>query len=339
MSCFHPLLGISLGVKENGKDDYRIIPYDDQKKKDYEAAGVKVVEIPCGRCIGCRLEYSRQWANRMMLELQYHDSAYFVTLTYSDDFVPRMPVSDPETGEYTRDSYSLRKDHLSKFIKHVRKHFPDDKIRFFGVGEYGSKTVRPHYHVIIYGLHLDDLKLYKRTPQGDFLYTSEKLSKCWSNYVKFPSGREIYDQIGWVVVAPVTWETCAYTARYVTKKMSGPLGDWFISQNMELPFSLMSRRPGIARQWYEDHPDWTEKEYINIGGDKPRKFRPPKYFDRILEEDIPEVFMSRKEVRDDYVRRSRELLESQLDKPYLSYLADKENQLKSKLKALDRNKV
>lgn len=319
----------------------RIEPYDEAKRKRLIADGFQCIDIPCGKCIGCRIEYSRQWANRMMLELQYHDSAYFVTLTYSDDFLPRNPVFDEDTGEYLMDSFSLRKKHLSKFMKHLRKHFPDQKIRFFGVGEYGSTTFRPHYHVILFGLKLDDLKLYKRTPQGDVLYTSKSLNECWSNYLgKDSSGVDRYDQIGWCVVAPVTWETCAYCARYVTKKMSGPLEKQYDNLNLEPPFSLMSRRPGIARQWYEDHPNWNEKEFINVSTkDGARKFRPPRYFDKLLEIDCPVEFAARQEERGTFFEKKRLLIEQTIDKSYLDYLADKEVNLKSRLKSLDRSKI
>ena len=337
MACFHPLKGYIVGVNPiTGKNKLLIRPYIEENPPKLE-----FVEIPCGKCIGCRLEYSRQWANRMMLELEYHDSAYFVTLTYSDDFVPKRPVYDPETGEYKYDSLSLRKSDLSKFLKHVRKHFPDDKIRFFGVGEYGGKTCRPHYHLILYGLHLDDLTVYKRNRQGDVLYNSRSLENCWSNFVGVRSdGSDYYDKVGHVVIAPVNWETCAYVARYVTKKMSGPLEDWFISQNMENPFSLMSRRDGIGKQWYLDHPELFDYEYINLKTkEKGLKFRPPKYFEKLYEIDFPDEAMQRKEIRTEFLKTKREALLAELDNPYLDYLADKENNLKSRLKALDRTVV
>ena len=343
MACFHPLLGKVIGINPiTGKDKLQVLPYDQELVDRWNNNDTKFYEIPCGKCIGCRLEYSRQWANRMMLELQYHDSAFFVTLTYSDDFLPRNPVVDQSTGEYRYDSFTLRKAHLSKFIKHVRKHYPDQNIRFYGAGEYGSTTVRPHYHIIIFGLRLDDLVMYKRTSQGDVLYTSPGLNECWSNFFGYDSkGLARYDQIGWCVVAPVTWETCAYVARYVNKKMSGSLESWFITNNMEMPFSLMSRRPGIGKKWYDEHPNfWEYSDFINVQTCKKGiKFRPPRYFDKLLEQDIPEVYQARREEKSEFVKRSRELLEKNLDKPYLEYLADKEFLLKNRLKVLDRSEV
>ena len=335
MSCFHPLKGYIVGVNPvTGKDKIWIRPYDEEHD-------LPSVDIPCGRCIGCRLEYSRQWANRLLCELQYHDSAYFVTLTYDNDYLPREPVYDRFTGEYLYDSYTLRKKHLQTFMKHLRRHFESDKIRFFACGEYGSQTVRPHYHLILFGLHLDDLVLYKRSPLGDDLYNSPSLQACWSNYIgKDSCGRERYDPLGHVVIGKVTWESCAYVARYVTKKMSGELGEWFVSQNMELPFCNMSRKPGLGRAYYDSHPDMMHFEFINIPTENgAKKFRPPKYFEKLYEIDEPELASERSEKRKCFAEHTKELILKNTDLSYLDYLAVKEENLKGRLKALDRSKA
>lgn len=87
MPCYHPLLGFPAGINnKTGKTAYTVMPYSDAAYAEVADRGG--ILLPCGHCIGCRLERSRQWANRCMLELQYHDSAYFVTLTYDDDHVP-----------------------------------------------------------------------------------------------------------------------------------------------------------------------------------------------------------------------------------------------------------
>lgn len=320
-------MAIVQGVKENGKDDLKIVPYSVDKKKALEEVGVKVKEIPCGKCIGCRLDHSRMWANRMMMELQYHDSAVFVTLTYSDDFLPRHNFLEKPT---------LRKDHLQKFMKHVRKHFGE--VRFFGCGEYGPLHERPHYHLIIFGLSLDDMKPFKRNEQGDWIYTSESLEKCWSNYIgKDKNGNSLYDKIGFVSVSDVTWNTCAYVARYVTKKLKGPLSEYYKINNLEPPFALMSRNPGIGKNWYIDHPGWEQYDFINVKSSKgAKKFRPPRYFDRLLEKEDPSFYEVRKEERQAFFDASRMALEATIDKPYLEYLADQEYILKNKAKSLDR---
>lgn len=97
MSCYHPLYAqVIQGQKTvEGKRVLRIIGSSVSDKRLLEDPNI--ISLPCGKCIGCRLDYSRQWADRLMLELQYHDSAYFITLTYNDDHVPKAyyPIRRP----------------------------------------------------------------------------------------------------------------------------------------------------------------------------------------------------------------------------------------------------
>lgn len=271
---------LCLGVDANGKKIIKFLghPVNDNQKtvyyrgKDYPID--MLIKIPCGKCVGCRLEYSRQWANRCMLELQYHDSAYFCTFTYDDDHVPRTYYPDPETGE-AFPAMTLQKRDFQLLMKRIRKHFPDDQIRFFACGEYGSQTFRPHYHAIIFGLHLSDLIPYKKVREGGEFYTyynSPSLQECWP--------------YGFVVVGEVTWESCAYTARYVMKKLKGKEADFYGKHNIQPEFTLMSRRPGIARNYYDTHPTLFDTDYINISTPKGgKKFRPPRYFEKLFEVD------------------------------------------------------
>lgn len=308
MPCYHPLKAFPIGLTDKGKTKYKICPYAVDHVEIYRDGRVipcscherssyaercirDFVEIPCGKCIGCRLEYSRQWANRCMLEMEYHKSAYFVTLTYNDEHVPRVYYPDPDTGEAMK-ALSLRKRDLQLFMKRLRKSFPQCHIRFFAAGEYGSGTFRPHYHLILFGLELDDLQLYKTSPQGFRYYNSPSLQRCWS---VFDDDRCV-SPLGFAVVADVSWETCAYTARYVMKKLKGPEAQFYNDHNLEPPFTVMSRKPGIARLWYDDHPDCMEQAYINIstptGG---KKFRPPRYYDYLYDLDDPCAAKQRKE--------------------------------------------
>ena len=100
-------------------------------------SGVPFVEIPCGKCIECRLQYSRSWADRCVIEAKKYDHNYFVTLTYDDFYLPK--------------NRSLSKSDFKNFIKYLRKLIPNSKIRFFGCGEYGTNPssgdpgLRPHY--------------------------------------------------------------------------------------------------------------------------------------------------------------------------------------------------
>lgn len=299
MSCFHPLHALKSDgqVTLAGKPVYHVLKMTDPLWDSPDC-----VRLPCGKCVGCRLEYSRQWANRCMLELGYHDSAYFVTLTYDDYHVPRSYYADPSTGE-AMPSLTLCKKDWQDFMKRLRYYFPNDRLRFYMCGEYGPQTQRPHMHAIIFGLHLTDLVPYAKSAQGYQYYTSESLQRAWSvrSTIEDLFGQESVTPlapIGYVVVGEVTWETCAYTARYIMKKLNGPEAKFYSDFNLEPPFVLMSRKPGIGRQYYDDHPDLYQYEYINIstptGG---RKFRPPRYFDKLYDIDHPEELAQIKEIR------------------------------------------
>lgn len=354
MGCYHPLKGFQIGLTDNGKPKYKIVPYEvnhlefhangeirlcsDYGRSAYASRTVyEYVEIPCGKCIGCRLEYSRQWANRCLLELEYHDSAYFVTLTYNEEHVPKSFYGDPETGE-AQPSLTLCKKDLQLFMKRLRKAFPNDKIRFFACGEYGSNTFRPHYHLILFGLHLNDLVVYKRSPTGFIYYNSPSLSRVWSVLEVDSSGERVAVPLGHCVVAEVSWETCAYTARYVMKKLKGAEAKFYDDFNIEPPWTVMSRKPGIARQWYDDHPDCYEFEYINITTDKGgKKFRPPKYFDKLYDIDEPEKSAELKAVRKKMAEEAKRIKMAQTNVSYLELLAIEERSKENKLKKLKRS--
>lgn len=387
MACTNPYKAWKIGLKPNGKADLRITSYSVDHLEyisgkdvphfamssivDHPGAVVyrDFLQIPCGQCTACRFEYSRQWANRCMLELEYHDSAYFVTLTYDEEHVPVSYYLGPpferlieqaheasrwndeisdydlytvvqqhsdvvQTGE-AFPSYTLRKRDLQLFMKRLRFKFGDG-IRFFAAGEYGSNTFRPHYHLIIFGLHLDDLSVYKEQ-RGFTYYNSPSLQECWSinrGSPRCPS----YERLGYAVVAPVTWETCAYTARYVMKKLKGSAAQFYDSFSLEPPFTLMSRKPGIGYQWYVDHPDYNMYDYINVstetGG---RKFKPPKYFDYLFDLDFPEVSVKIKETRRNMAIKAQELALSNTDLPFMEYLKVKEHNLEDKVKKLIRS--
>lgn len=346
MPCFHPMKGFQIGLTRNGKPDYKRVPFTAQSvqrvngtwrassERWYERGADRIVTdyivMPCGQCIGCRMDKSREWADRLVLELQYHDSAYFVTFTYNNKHVPRRWYADPETGE-AFESYSLEKRAIQLLMKRIRRTFPNDNIRYYCCGEYGGKTFRPHYHMIIFGLHLDDLQFYKKSELGDTYWTSPKLSSCWTD----PDDKE--DSYGYVVVAPVTWETCAYVGRYVTKKLTGKLAGFYDVHNIIPEFSLMSRKPGIGRAYYDDHPNLYDYKWINVslpsGG---RKIRPPRYYDRLYDLDNPaefaEIKANRQKMAEDLVKLKLE----QTDLSYLELLEVEEDALKEKFKKLRR---
>lgn len=221
MACFHPMWRVDFkkasfwlpAQYEKRVHNGGIIIQRDEadylKVKGGPFAETSIQQIPCGKCIGCRLESSRQWADRCMLEAKKYEHSCFVTLTYDTAYLLMSPYVDIETGE-TALRPMLRKHDLQQFMKSLRQRFKrdydHDGIRFYACGEYGSLNGRPHFHAILFNCDFPDRKMFKETEAGR-LDTSELLSSVWGK--------------GFCTVADVTWETCAYVARYVTKKRLG----------------------------------------------------------------------------------------------------------------------
>lgn len=342
MSCYHPLIGFPTGKTTiNGKKDYWIRKASDSADFDREKKlNPDAILIPCGHCIGCRLDHSRSWADRMMLELETSKSAVFVTLTYDNAHIP--PAQFDEEGNLLYGTLDVRDCQL--FMKRLRKEFdgkegrPYKKIRFYLSGEYGEKTLRPHYHAILFGLGLSDfsdLRPHGTNELGNRYYISASLSQTWSR--------------GFVLVADVNWKTCAYVARYVTKKWSGPYAIDYAIRNCIPEFSLMSRKPGIGRQYLEEHPDCLDFTNINLStAEGGLKIKIPKYYLKQLNfvpasgenllynpEKYDRIMAQRKRFAEDKM-----LLElSKTDLSYLEYLESQENEKLKEVKSLIRSKV
>lgn len=361
MPCYHPFLGIDFGERnsETGGVYYRfkrIPPNFDPSwpaiaTKDHGATFCSSLDpgaefsypyklIPCGRCDGCRLKYSQSWAARCMMELHDHDSAYFVTLTYNDQFIPRAWYIDREDGQEHL-SLTLRKRDFQLFMKRLRFAFPNDSIRFFAAGEYGDNTWRPHYHAIIFGLHLTDLVPHSESPEGFQYYFSPSFQRVWSQQVDLLGDRDKtcpYQEMGFALVAPVTWETCAYVSRYTMKKLRGAERHFYADFNLEPPFSLMSSKPGIGRHYYDTHPDLYDFNFINISTEKGgRKFTQPRYFDKIFEVEHPERMEEIKFARERVAKAAAHARLRQTTYNFLDMLAVQESSKKSQIKSLKRD--
>lgn len=207
------------------------------------------VQIPCGQCIGCRLQRSLDWAVRCMHEKSMHEVSSFITLTYNDDNLP----SDG----------SLHYRDFQLFMKRLREK-SEFKFKFYMCGEYGETTNRPHYHALLFGCDFNDRTFYKRTKSGDRLDTSQLLEDTWS--------------LGFCTVGDVTFESCAYVARYITKKVTGKAAaDHYMGREPE--FTNMSN--GIGARWLERYGDQTYRhDNIIING---KKARVPRYYDNKYE--------------------------------------------------------
>lgn len=310
MSCYHPLLRVTNGSinMDTGKEIGTVIPYIPVHDR---VPGTTYTEIPCGQCIGCRLDYSKRWADRLIMESRNHEHTWFITLTYDDD---HLPISD--SGFPT-----LVKRDIQLFMKNLRRAIAPERCRFYCSGEYGDHTFRPHYHMILFGVDLQDLTFYKSSKLGDIYYNSALIDKAWENK-------------GFCVVAPASYESMAYTARYVTKKLKGFESSFYDQYGICPPFSLSSRKPGIAGNVFDKDTMRFDKIPLPEGRSAPH----PRYFQKLFERDYPdeyEIYKELRKFRND--NRKQQLLDS-IEIPYLDYLKVCEDNLKSRIKSLDEGK-
>lgn len=233
------------------------------------------LKIPCGNCVGCRLDRSRQWSLRLMHEAKDHEQKSFLTLTYDKFNLP----SD----------LSLNKKHFQDFMKRFRKQH-GGKLRYFMCGEYGDQDGRPHYHAIIYGCDFSDRKKHSLTKGGDQLYKSDMLDKIWGK--------------GYCWIGNVTPESCAYVARYIMKKVNGDRAEEHYSRvntqtgeiyQLQPEYVTMSLKPGIGANYYETYKsDLYPSDYSVLKG---KKLPVPKYYDKKLDKEDPELLAWLKETR------------------------------------------
>lgn len=293
MSCFHPMRAFDVGDRTaKGKVKYQIEGETTTwvRRKDTGMPTHKYVEIPCGKCIGCRLEYSRQWAVRCLLESEYHNENYFITLTYDEEHLPRT-LGNTCDGVLNEIVPTLKPKDLTDFIKRLRmyykRHYDIDNIRYFACGEYGETYGRPHYHVIIFGLPIPDIEyFYTSIKTGEIVYKSDLLNSIWQN--------------GFVGVGKVSFESCAYVARYVVKKRKGPdAKEYYQSLGIVPEFVRMSRRPGIAAAYFEDHKNeiYNVDEIIISRKNGPQKVKPCRYYDQKFDLEEPDLLAKIKENR------------------------------------------
>jgi len=227
--------------------------------KDISSGGIvfrrehasQAMEVACGQCLGCRLDHSRMWAMRIVHESSLYECSggnCFITLTYRDDCVP--------------DDWSLHRRDFVLFMKRLRKAFEPERIRFFMAGEYGSrckhgidldlvgcplcKLGRPHFHACLFNCTFGDLEPYGSS-DGELRYSSAFLESVWTH--------------GFVDVGDLNFESAAYVARYILKKVSGvAASDHYWSCDLdgvitflEPEYCTMSRRPGLGRDWFRKY--------------------------------------------------------------------------------------
>lgn len=246
---------------------------------------------------------------RCVHESLLYENNCVVTLTYHPDALPSAKF-DPESGELTRAEGSIAPEHAVEFMKRLRereryKHAKTN-IRSYGCAEYGCQnpkcgnpncqhTMRPHYHIILFNHHFEDRQ---QIPFKPGYYTSEELTDTWGH--------------GSTQLMDLTFESAAYVARYVMKKLTGPREKEYGDKLPEQPVCI-SRGEGIGKKWYEE---WKEeiykhdKVYRNKKTGERVPMTPPKYYDRRMEIENPEKYQKIKNRR----KRQRQQKELEIEK-------------------------
>lgn len=259
MPCYAPMPAVRMG---DGS-----VKFVSRNKKGVDGT----LELPCGQCIGCRLERSRQWAMRCLHESSLYESNAFITLTYDDSNLPP--------------GGSLNYPDFQRFMKRLRKN-SKSSIRFYMGGEYGESTARPHFHACLFGYDFPDKVYFCKSASGEKLYTSEFLESLWP--------------FGLSSIGDVTFASAAYIARYCVQKVTGDAADLHYScpefvdedgviRSSVVPeFNHMSLKPGIGARWLSKYQtDVFPRDYVVVNG---VKTKPPKYYDVLFERDNPGVF-------------------------------------------------
>lgn len=353
MPCFHPRKGFQIGITENGKPKFRIEPWETEyceKTKEgwkgfdccpparrislgaeYQSGlVVNFIPIPCGNCLGCRLDYAKQWSVRLQHEFQMHpeDECWFLTLTYNDDalaetFLPSKPPIDrlvlgaDHLGEscwfpnlYPRD--------MTLFWKRLRKHFPDSKIMYYQAGEYGERRGRCHWHAIVFGVPLDRSQFHLNgvSELGDVTWRSDELEKLWHSTLDETM------PLGNVIVGKVTAKSCGYVARYTLKK-AREMWEYDYSNRVR-PLVRMSTNPAIGKGYIETHPELFDVSQFYISnGSNSFLANHPRYYMKYLSMSDPVRFEELKASRSDAGKISFENLMKD-GRPYLEILRAKE---------------
>jgi len=243
-----------------------------------------------------------------MHEAALHEDNCFITLTFA-------PEHYPPNG-------SLDKSHFQKFMKRLRKKYPEKKIKYYMCGEYGDQNGRPHYHAILFNHDFPDRELYS-VRKGIRLDTSDTLSKLWP--------------FGFNTIGNVTFESAAYVARYVTKKITGEKAEQhYKSVNQEtgemkpiIPeYNAMSLKDAIGKNWFDQFKSEVyPRDYVIQRG---QKMRPPKYYDGLYEREDEDGFRKLKN------KRVRGALQSDPEEQTTRRLQVKEKVTKLKLSQLIR---
>lgn len=317
-------------LNELEKDGNKFKTWEEFNNSIFNTNGHKYMKVRCKKCWACQLQYSAEWATKITLECEeakysnpvwngkeyIQPANYFITLTYDDDHLPKADeLINEETGEvYERNKNwkypgILKREDIQTFLNSIRKHFERKPyyhtgIKVYYAGEYGEKTHRPHFHMILMNVPLDISQFYGTHIDENYKahWKSKEVEKIWNK--------------GMIDIAEVEWSCAAYVARYTMKKIGSGTKESYYEQGKTPEFVGMSRRPGIGMRYYERNKEkiYENDEIIqrtvkgNIGSVKP-----PKAWDNKFKEEFPKEWEMIKKSRQKALSRSQRLNKQMTD--------------------------
>lgn len=217
---------------------------------DFLQDGDEIVKVPCGHCLLCRIAEYKDWALRCFLESREYDNNQFITLTYDEE-------NEPDDG--------VSKEEISRFMHNIREYFSRKHkhtgIRFYACGEYGGKTQRAHYHILLFNCPpFGDEKKYIKTKRNHTLYSSEILAHLWGK--------------GFCTIGAVTRQSCDYVTRFRLKNFD---------RNQDLLCHSMSTQKGIGYDYLVRNFDHIiAEDKIQVTGTIVSSL--PRFYDRKIKE-------------------------------------------------------
>lgn len=325
MKCLNPIIAWQAGThyNKNGELKKTVIFSFREAEKVIPLSKLESHEItiPCGKCEACLKSKRLEQSLRITHEIERFEDNCFITLTYNDDNIPMTDGQDTIRGVQDAPHGfhpTLSIDDYQKWLKRFRKRLEahtHKKIRYFIVGEYGSKGQRPHYHAIIFGWKPDDLKEHKF--HGKYwTYRSEFIEKTW----KFG-----FSEVGIDVNAGVA----KYCAQYVTKKFVKHERPEYV-----LPEFVRSSKMngGIGSEFvHKFHKQIAEQGYIvtlNRRNGQGFKNKIPQYYLKLLEKFYKDDFAKLQSNRECYLEAAKGSNFKKTDEDWIKYI----NDIKQKIK-------
>ena len=325
-------------VLQRLEKDENLISHLEKRNKILEEQGsfYRYQAIPCGHCTACQLKYSAEWATRVMCECQQHENNYFITLTYDEINLPIPEGANYGGNEYQNDGTwtgTLYPKDVDTFLNSLRKKFErinHKGLKYLYCGEYGERTRRPHYHMILMNCPLDLKQFY------DF-YTDKTTKKI---HWKSKELDELWKK-GMIDIGEVEWNSAAYVARYCMKKISYEKDKTIYYSQGKLPeFVRMSRRPGIGAEYFNKNAKElikTDKLIMKNFHGQTATYKPPKAWDRKMEKLYPEEWEKIKLSRQEAAIRAAKIEKELTNATDLEKLEQKAQDIINKSKLLPRS--